>query len=244
MAVSLPTAADVRKAREQAATSAAERAEVARTPLLAALGAGDYAVAAMTRAVTGASRAVAEAGVRSRAEVPQRLSADELRRLLDELRSQVEKTYGEFAERGEQAWDRIRSQPHLQQFTAAVEAYTDKLDAQVDHLVDEARDAGEKALGTFSRQTRFTGERFARSTERFAADAARTVDAVTGKASEAVAEAGSEVAENITEAADEAAQDTRSATRKAANRTTPTVTPRTAAARNAARKPAVRRPGS
>ena len=41
MAVSLPTAADVRKAREQAAKSAAERAEVARTPLLAVLGAGE-----------------------------------------------------------------------------------------------------------------------------------------------------------------------------------------------------------
>ena len=33
MAVSLPTAADVRKVREQAAKNVAEQAEVARTPL-------------------------------------------------------------------------------------------------------------------------------------------------------------------------------------------------------------------
>ena len=43
MAVQLPTAADVRKAREQAAKSAAESAELARTPLLAVLGAGEAA---------------------------------------------------------------------------------------------------------------------------------------------------------------------------------------------------------
>ena len=40
MPVTLPTAADVRKVREQAAKNAAERAEAARTPLLAVLGAG------------------------------------------------------------------------------------------------------------------------------------------------------------------------------------------------------------
>jgi hypothetical protein len=47
MAVQLPTAADVRKAREQGA-------DVARTPLLAALGAGDYAYTTVTKTVTHA----------------------------------------------------------------------------------------------------------------------------------------------------------------------------------------------
>ena len=54
MAVSLPTAADVRRAREQAAKRAAERAELARTPLLAVLGAGELAVATVSKAVTDA----------------------------------------------------------------------------------------------------------------------------------------------------------------------------------------------
>ena len=40
MAVNLPTSADVQKLREQTA----EQAEVVRTPLLAVLGAGDFAV--------------------------------------------------------------------------------------------------------------------------------------------------------------------------------------------------------
>ena len=39
MAVEIPTTADVRKARHDAAKAAAERAEAARTPLLAVLGA-------------------------------------------------------------------------------------------------------------------------------------------------------------------------------------------------------------
>ncbi|MDN5929881.1 MAG: hypothetical protein L0I24_02210 [Pseudonocardia sp.] len=76
MAVSLPTSTDVRKVREQAAQTVSERAEVARTPLLAVLGAGDYAVATVTKVVTDArARATAQAeDVQTRvAELPQRL---------------------------------------------------------------------------------------------------------------------------------------------------------------------------
>ena len=54
MPVTLPTAADVRKVREQAAKNAAERAEAARTPLLAVLGAGDAAVTVVTKAIVDA----------------------------------------------------------------------------------------------------------------------------------------------------------------------------------------------
>jgi heparin binding hemagglutinin HbhA len=209
MAVSLPTAADVRRAREQAAKSAAERAELARTPLLAVLGAGELAVATVSKAVTDArSRA---AGARGRAgELPQRMSGDELRKLLDDLRAQLEKVYAEFAERGEQTWDQLRTKPQLQQAVSTLKAYTDKLDAQVDTLVDEARDAGEKALGTVSRRTRLVGERAARTTQRFSAGTARTVS-----------EAGDEAAEVIAVAGDDVARETRRRTRATANRTAP-----------------------
>ena len=194
MAVSLPTAADVRKAREQAARSAAERAEAARTPLLAVLGAGEYAVTAVTKAVTDATRAVTDARTRAAdargraGELPHRMSGEELRKFLDELRAQVEKVYAEFAERGEQTWGQLRTQPQLQQAVATLKTYTEKLDAHVDTLVDEARDAGEKALGTVSRQTRSAGERVARSTQRFSAGSARIVTVVSEEASTAVAE--------------------------------------------------------
>lgn len=247
MAVSLPTAADVRKAREQAARSAAERAERARTPLLAVLGAGELAVATVSKAVTEArSRA---AGARGRAgeqaeqvqhrlaELPQRMSGDELRTLLDDLRVQLEKVYAEFAERGEQTWDQLRTKPQLQQAVSTLKAYTDRLDAQVDTLVEDARDAGEKALGTVSRQTRFVGERAARSTQRFSAGAARTVTEVSDEAAAAVAETGAEAAEVIAVAGDDVAHETRRRTRTAANRTAPG----TPADKAAARKPATRR---
>ena len=62
MAVSLPTSADVRKAREQAAKTINEQAGVARTPLLAVLGATDIAVTAAINAFTNARAGPPRAG--------------------------------------------------------------------------------------------------------------------------------------------------------------------------------------
>lgn len=224
MAVSLPTAADVRKVREQAAQNVAEQAEVARTPLLAVLGAGDLAVATVSKAVADARTRAAERR-EFVAELPQRLTTDELRKLVADLRAQAENTYEGFAERGEKAWGKIRKQSQVKQAIATIESYTEKLDARVDVLVDDAHDAAEKALSTVTRQTRSTGEKVARGTQKFAAEAA-----------EAVAKASDEVSEAITEAGDEAAHETRSVSRKAANRTAPKVAPKTVD-----RKPATRR---
>jgi heparin binding hemagglutinin HbhA len=242
MAVSLPTAARVRKVREQAAKNAAERAEIARTPLLAVLGAGDFAVTTVTKAVTGV-RAVATAqaeDVQHRvAQLPNRLHADELRRAAADLRAQAEVTYVGFAERGEKAWGRIRKQPQVRQALSTIETYTEKFDARVDDLVDDAHDVAEKALATVTRQTRSTGEKVARTTQRYSTDAAEAVTDVSKDASEAVAGAGAEVAGTITETGAEVAHDARSASRKAAARTAPKApkaTPKTAA-----RKPATRR---
>jgi heparin binding hemagglutinin HbhA len=246
MAVSLPTAADVRKVREQAAQNVAEQAEVARTPLLAVLGAGDYAVATVSKAVADARTRAAERR-EFVAELPQKLTTDELRKLVADLRAQAESTYEGFAERGEKAWGKIRKQPQVKQAIATIESYTEKLDARVDVLVDDAHDAAEKALSTVTRQTRSTGEKVARGTQKFAADAAETVAKLSDEVSQTVAAKGSEAsktvaakgadaAEAITEAGDEAAHETRSVARKAANRTAPKVAPKAAA-----RKPATRR---
>ena len=116
MAVTLPTAADVRKVREQAAKNAAERAEVARTPLFAVLGAGDAAVTVVTKAVTDAQarrRAQADEVQAYVAALPQRFTADEARKTVAELREQAGTAYAEFAERGEKAWGKIRTQPQV-----------------------------------------------------------------------------------------------------------------------------------
>lgn len=224
MAVDLPTTAEVRKARHDAAKSAAQRAEAARTPLLAVLGAGELAVSAVSKAV---------------AELPQHLNTDELRKAVAELREQAGHAYAGFAEQGEETWGRIRTQPQVKDALQRIGSYTEKLDSRVDDIVDDARDATEKALTTVSTQTRSTGERIARVTQRFTGRTAETVTSVSEDVSKTVAQAGAGTAEAVTEAGAEVAHETRSTTRRAANRTTPKTGPT-----SAARKPAARRNGS
>jgi heparin binding hemagglutinin HbhA len=228
MAVDLPTTADVRKARHNAAKTAAERAEAARTPLLAVLGAGNLAVSAVSKAVEGVQHRVSD--------LPQHLNGEELRKAAAELREQAGKAYAGFAEQGEQTWVRIRKQPQVQEAIARLETYTGKLDSRVDDIVDDARDATEKALAAVSTQTRSTGERIAKATQRFTGRTAATVTDVSTDASKTVAQAGAEAAETISEAGTEAARETRTTTRKAANRTVPKTEPASGASKPAARR--------
>jgi heparin binding hemagglutinin HbhA len=224
MPVTLPTAADVRKVREQAAKNAAERAEAARTPLLAVLGAGDAAVTVVTKAIVDAQtrrRAQADKVQAYVTALPQKFKADEARKTVAELREQAGSAYADFAERGEKAWGKIRTQPQVKDAIARIETYTEKLDARVDSFVDDAHDAAEKALAVVTRQTRSVGERAARDTEKVADETA-----------DAVIEVAAETAAKISEAGDEAAHTTRSTTRRAANRTAPkTATPKPATRR-------------
>jgi heparin binding hemagglutinin HbhA len=224
MAVALPTAADVRKVRETARKNAAENLEVAKTPLLAVLGAGDAAVATVTKVVNDArTRATAQAeDAQARiAGLPQKLSTDELRKAIEEFRAQAQKSYSELAERGEKAFDRFRKQPQVKQAIETIESYTAQLDARVDAAVDNAHDVAEKALSTVSVQTRSAGEKAAQAAQRVAGQAATNISEATKDVSEAVAEAGAEAAAEVKEAGAEVAHETRSTTRKAANRTAP-----------------------
>lgn len=234
MAVNLPTSSDVRKVREQAA----EQAEVARTPLLAVLGVGDYAYTTVTKAVTDArntaTRRAEEVQTRVQ-ELPQevrdlreKLSSDNLRKQVEEFRSEVEDVYVGFARRGEQAWGKLRKQPQVKQAISTVEGLTEKFDARVDEFVDDTHDAAEKALSTVTTQTRSVGEKVARRAQ-----------TVAGEAAEAVTAASQEAAEAIDEAGDEVASATRSTARKAAAKTDPKTN--TGATTSAARKPAARR---
>ena len=224
MPVTLPTAADVRKVREQAAKNAAVRAEAARTPLLAVLGAGDAAVTAVTKAVVDTQtrgKAQADKVQAYVTALPQKLTADEARKIVAELREQAGTAYAGFAERGEKAWGKIRTQPQVKDAIARLEAYTEKLDARVDTFVDDAHDAAEKALAAVTRQTRSVGEKAARDTEKVADETAETVVEVAGR---------------ISEAGDEAAHATRSTTRRAANRTAPRTAPKAATPKPATRR--------
>ena len=228
MAVALPTAADVRKVREQAAKNAADRAEVAKTPLLAVLGASDAAVTAVTKAVVDARvRGKAQAGDAAAyfAALPQKFTAEEARKVAAEWREQANTAYADFAQRGEQAWGKIRKRPQVEQALSRFEGYTEKLDARVDSFVDDAHDAAEKALALVTRQTRSVGEKVARSTQEVADETA-----------EAVSETADSVAEKISEAGAGVAHTTRSTTRRAANRTAPKTAPKAATPKPATRR--------
>lgn len=239
----LPTTADVRKARHDAAKAAAQRAGVARTPLFAVLGAGELAVNAVSKAVA-AARVQAE-GVQHRvADLPQHLNGEELRKAVAELREQAEHTYAGFAQHGERTWWRLREQPQVKEAIARLGTYTGKLDSRVDDIVDETRDAAEKALAAVSTQTRSTGERLAKATQRLTGRAAETVTEVSKDASKTVSNAGTETAETISEAGTEAAREARSTTRRAANRTAPKAESPKAGSTSSSSKPAARRNNS
>jgi heparin binding hemagglutinin HbhA len=203
------------------------------TPLLAMLGAGDAAVAAVARAFADAYAAAA-----SRRETVQhrvhelpaefeslrsRFSGDELRHALETYRAQIERAYAQFAGRGEEAWDKLREKPQVRHAMTTFES-----------RVDNAQEAASRALATASRQSRVAGEKVARAGQRFTGRAADAVVDVSAATADAVEDAGTVAAEVIEDAGDEAA----AATRKATASTEPTAAP---AAGTTVGKPAPKR---
>ncbi|MFB9930900.1 hypothetical protein ACFORO_35110 [Amycolatopsis halotolerans] len=202
-----PKTEDVRKAVNTAL-------DQVRTPLLAALGAGNLASQAVTDAVSKARANVTkntEAARKGFEELPtdveslrEKLDPAELRKAIDEYTEAALKLYNKLAESGEQAWDKIAAQPQVKK---ALEQLDDALTAaqeRVDGLTEETRERVDGVLSKVTKRTRSAGEK-----------AARKVTEVAGETADAVEEIG----ENV-------AHETRSVARKAANRTSPkTATP-------------------
>ena len=170
----LPTTEDVRKAGEQAAAAFAAILEQAKTPLLAALGAGDLAGKALTDALTKARTEVNERAEAARTAVDdlpglrEKLDPSELRKLLDTYTTAAASLYTYLAEHGEETLEKLREQP------------------QVKIVLDQVGDLQNRAddvLGNIARRTRSAGEKAAEATEEAAEDLA-----------EAVVEAGGDVA--------------------------------------------------
>ena len=209
MAFSAPEPGDAPTATTEPANGTST--EHRPTPLLAALGAGDAAVAAVARAFADAFAAAAsrrETVQHRVAELPTeleglraRFSGDELRHALETYRAQVERAYAQFVGRGEQTWDKLREK-------SQVRHAMEKLDSRV----DEAQEAAARALAAASRQTRATGEKVAKAGQRLSGRAADAVVDASTLASDAVEGAGTAAAEVIEEAGDEAATATRKAT--------------------------------
>jgi len=203
------------------------------TPLLAMLGAGDAAVAAVARAFADAYTAAAsrrETVQHRVAELPAefeslraRFTGEELRHALETYRTQIERAYDRFAGRGEETWDKLREKPQVRLAMTTLET-----------RVDDAQEAATRALAAAGRQSRVAGEKVARAGQRFTGRAADAVVDVSAATADAVQDAGTAAAEVIEDAGDEAAAATRTATAS----TEPTAEP---TAENAAGKPAPER---
>lgn len=228
----VPTIEDVRKAGEQAKAAVASAFEQARTPLLAALGAGEVTTKAVIDAVTKARAQFTESAEQARStagDLPteltnlrERLDPAELRKLVDQYSESANKLYSYLAEEGEKALDRLRAQPQfkraVEQFDQAVEAAQQRAEA----AVEDARELADDVLGRVVRRTRSAGERAAEVTETATEDVADTVE-----------QAGAE-------AADQVRGTTRKATDSASNAAAKTTTTRrtsTGTTRPTTRKP-------
>jgi heparin binding hemagglutinin HbhA len=131
-----------------------------KTPLLAAVGAADLALATVNEIVATLrdraeeARTDAEARVeesRTRLVKLQQMNADELRKAAEGYAEAATTTYSKLVERGEAALERLRSQPEFKDAAARVEGYT-----------DQAVELTEQALGNVASQTRAVGERAAK----------------------------------------------------------------------------------
>jgi heparin binding hemagglutinin HbhA len=223
-----PTTKDVRKAVDSAL-------EQVRTPLLAALGAGNLASQAVVDAVAKARENVTKGSETARKnleEIPtdveglrEKLDPAELRKVIDEYTEAALKLYNRLAESGEQAWDKIAAQPQVKKAIEQLEDAVSTAQERVDGLTGETRERVDGVLAKVTKRTRSAGEK-----------AARKVTEVAGETADAVEELGGELA-----------HETRSVTRKAANRTAPkttspavrrTTTTTTTTSTTAAKKPA------
>lgn len=200
---------DIRKAREQAVEALNTAVEQIRTPLLAAIGAGDLATQAVVDAVNKARTRVTERAEAVRGtveEVPgdlgtlrEKLDPAELRKLVEDYSEAATKLYQKLADQGEDALAKFRSQPQVKKAIDQVEDAIAQLQERLGDAAGDARELTDDLLGKLTRRTRSVGEKTARAAKNLAEEAA-----------EAIEEAGDDVAHTV-----------RSTSRKVANKTAP-----------------------
>jgi len=143
-----------------------------KTPLLAAVGAADLALATVNEIVVTLRERAEEAAGEAKArgeerrarltklqeelptqigELREKLSSDELRKAAEGYADAATAQYNKLVERGEEALARLRSQPAIEEAASRVESVT-----------DQAVELTQDALGTVASQTRAVGERAAK----------------------------------------------------------------------------------
>nr|WP_243658968.1 hypothetical protein [Tamaricihabitans halophyticus] len=183
--------------------------EQLRTPLLAALGAGNLASQAVADVVAKAKERAnegTEAARKTLDDLPsdaeglrERLDPNELRRLIEDYTDAAVKLYNRLAEQGEEAWTKLSAQPQVKQALDQLEEAIHTAQGRVENAADDARDLAEDVLGKVTKRTRSAGEKTARRVQQVA----------------------SETAEKVEDFGDDMAEEARSVSRKAANKTAP-----------------------
>ncbi|MER7013239.1 hypothetical protein ABT324_17615 [Saccharopolyspora sp. NPDC000359] len=156
-----PKTEDVTKVREQAEKAFGEAVEQARTPLLAALGAGDLAAQALLEAVGKVRTQLNERAEAARQELPNdleelrgKLDPAELRKRVDAYSQTAKQLYDYLAERGEETLHRLQDQPQVKKAWSQVGTAQDR----VEETVGEVRDLADDVLGKVSRPFGRTGD--------------------------------------------------------------------------------------
>ncbi|MFD2418369.1 hypothetical protein [Amycolatopsis pigmentata] len=149
--------------------------EQLRTPLLAALGAGNLASQAVADVVSKAKERVTETGEAARKNIEElptevttlreRLDPAELRKVIDDYTEAALKLYNKLAETGEQAWDRFLAEPRVKDVLKQVEEVLHTAQDRVGEVSAEAKEKVEDVLGTVSKKARTGGEKVAEASE-------------------------------------------------------------------------------
>ncbi|TVT59088.1 hypothetical protein FNH05_05825 [Amycolatopsis rhizosphaerae] len=170
---------DVRKAVNTAV-------EQLRTPLLAALGAGNLASQAVVDAVAKAKERVSEGGEAARRNVEElpsevttlreKLDPAELRKLIDDYTEAALKLYNKLADTGEQALDKFLAEPRVKSVLEQVEEVLQTAQDRVGEVSAEARERVEGMLGMVAKRTRAGGEKVAETAEKTAHKVADKVE--------------------------------------------------------------------
>jgi heparin binding hemagglutinin HbhA len=149
-----PKTEEVTKVREQAAHALGEAVEQARTPLLAALGAGDLAAQALVDAVSKVRTQLNERAEAARQDLPndlgelrEKFDPAELRKRVDAYSQTAKQLYDYLAERGEETLHRLQDQPQVKKVWDQVGTAQDR----VEETVDDVRDLADDVLGKVSR---------------------------------------------------------------------------------------------
>ncbi|NIH82922.1 hypothetical protein [Amycolatopsis viridis] len=160
--------------------------EQLRTPLLAALGAGNLAGQAVVDAVGKARERVAEGSEAARKnfeELPsevttlrEKLDPAELRKVIDEYTLAALNLYNKLAETGEQAWDKFRAEPRVKSVLEQVEEALTAAQERVGEVSTDAREKVEDVLGLVAKRTRTGGQKVAEAADEVAGTIEDEVD--------------------------------------------------------------------